>query len=883
MKRKFSKSMSPETLKKLALSVPLNSVPWFDLLDQLKLFERWLASDSKEQLRYVYRLFCAPNIAKERSARVAELASPALAAGGEGRQQMLRLFEFGEIYHSRELFNLFLELFKEGAFDSRTSRRSMYMDDFGAKEPAMAAELIAHCLDRLVDLQHSGQKRSPLDVDIDFDWLQLPQSIFEQAARLDPATFVQHVLPRVVKLITEHAETTEEGRVLDRVWPYRSLGFHQDFRGSVFEALRDAMEILAATGPVLLEDHTRDLESLPHENIVFLLLTAWTANGPRFGDRIISYLLATRHRLDVGYSSWGTGNGNAAISRAAIKAGSMHCNEANFQRIEQAILDFYPPLEKREPRRLGYTQYLLLNSLADQRRSSIARRRLQELARKFPGIDLEMPSAGRLGGVVSSPIPEKAAQRMSDDQWLSAMLAYPRSAPSRVKRADLLQGGSLELSRQLETETKSDKSRFASLALRMDANVNLAYFNAILRGLVASDDGQDNQSTQKTEIPPVETSIATKVIRHVYNLFGAEAGIWISHAMAHLAERDLPAEILDILGILARNAPDPEQELWQPLNSGGRVFYGGDPLSHGTNTARGGAAHAIASLLFADHDRFDQLRPAVLSLVSDSSLAVRACAIECLLAMLNFNRELAVELFLRSVHDADPILATMFVERFLYYAVFSHYGALRTVLLNMLQSSDEGVRETAAQQIALASFGSDEAEADLASVLTADEVCRAAVARVDAENLRVKECAISSRARLMRFFSDETPKVRQQASRCFTQITDEQLCQELELIDAFIRSPAFESNVNMLLMELENSVARLPDVVCRIPERAVELHRSTSNNEARWWTSKIATLVLRLYEQTTDIGIKNRCLDVIDSMIELDFGAVGFELARLEN
>ena len=81
-------------------------------------------------------------------------------------------------------------------------------------------------------------------------------------------------------------------------------------------------------------------------------------NGPLFNNRVIDHLLAAPHRLDLGYSSWGGGNGKAAISRGAIKAVSMHCDEVHFRRIEKAILDFYPPFERQQPKRLGFTQYL---------------------------------------------------------------------------------------------------------------------------------------------------------------------------------------------------------------------------------------------------------------------------------------------------------------------------------------------------------------------------------------------------------------------------------------------------------------------------------------------------------------------------------------------
>lgn len=140
----------------------------------------------------------------------------------------------------------------------------------------MTAELIAQCLDRLVELANSAQMQSPFDVDV--GGLQLPASVFDDAARLDPASFVRHVLPRVIRLITEHAVTTEDGRVLDQVWPYRFLGLRHDFRGLVFEALCDAMGRLATADPALFDDYTRSLESLPHQNIVSLLLSAWAAN-----------------------------------------------------------------------------------------------------------------------------------------------------------------------------------------------------------------------------------------------------------------------------------------------------------------------------------------------------------------------------------------------------------------------------------------------------------------------------------------------------------------------------------------------------------------------------------------------------------------------------
>jgi hypothetical protein len=90
-------------------------------------------------------------------------------------------------------------------------------------------------------------------------------------------------------------------------------------------------------------------------------------------------------------------------------------------------------------------------------------------------------------------------------------------------------------------------------------------------------------------------------------------------------------------------------------------------------------------------------------------------------------------------------------------------------------------------------------------------------------------------------------------------------------------------NASMLLMALEQAVDRLPDVVCRIPEKAIELYRkSPDKNEYHWWAHQMSILVLRLYNQTCDQGVRSRCLNVIDDMIEFDFGSIGAELSKFE-
>jgi hypothetical protein len=167
----------------------------------------------------------------------------------------------------------------------------------------------------------------------------------------------------------------------------------------------------------------------------------------------------------------------------------------------------------------------------------------------------------------------------------------------------------------------------------------------------------------------------------------------------------------------------------------------------------------------------------------------------------------------------------------------------------------------------------------------AGEDARAAAAAVYAANLSQPQLSELCRARLLAAFKDESEKVREAAAGCFRQITNVQFSKEVELVEGFINSPAFAQGVNELVLAVESSTVPLPDVICRLPERVIELYRlevSDGPIDASWWTHMMPPLVLRLYEQTKTPKIQARCLDLIDAMIDLDFGGIQGELLKVE-
>jgi hypothetical protein len=342
----------------------------------------------------------------------------------------------------------------------------------------------------------------------------------------------------------------------------------------------------------------------------------------------------------------------------------------------------------------------------------------------------------------------------------------------------------------------------------------------------------------------------------------------------------------------AQNDPNP------PISSGpdddGQAPSSskGDRHFDGINSTRGAAAETINALLFQNAERWSSLKSAVLSLVSDRSLAVRSCAVGCLLARLRDDRGEAVTLFLELIEGADAILGTPYIDRFIHYAAFSHYPSLRLLLHRMLKAADEKIRESAARRITVAAFRHAEAVEDLNTlVLTGDEMCRGAAAHVFARNLGEASIAETCRNNLRKLFHDPSKKVREQADNCWRDLSAEELVTERALMRDFIQSPAFIQGVSGLQHSLEQCPEKLPEEVLLIPERMVELHkqRPAIDHSSDFYFTNASELVMRLYQQSrsncdkpTATALETRCLNLIDAMLVADRGGMDGELRKLD-
>ena len=302
------------------------------------------------------------------------------------------------------------------------------------------------------------------------------------------------------------------------------------------------------------------------------------------------------------------------------------------------------------------------------------------------------------------------------------------------------------------------------------------------------------------------------------------------------------------------------------------------PLDHGINSVRGTAADTVAKLIFQDERYLSFFKPCLRDMANDHSDAVRACVAEVLLGTLRYDRDLAVNLFLDLCGADERLLATHYFERFLYYAIHTHFEELKPILTRMIESEHEEVSTAGARQICLASLSIKESIPLARRSISGSVAMRMGAAEVYATNIRVSACRAECEEMLCSLFSDEDKGVRDTASRCFIGFEGSELRDYPDLVMAYIESPAFEPGYNPLINTLSETTANMPSETLLACERYFGLVGTNAGDVTARVSADSSTvigLIIRVYGKANKDEVKSRCLDLIDEAILL--GAYGVD------
>ncbi len=831
--------------------------PWFQLVASLGLVQQWLDDPDED---FVDRAVSILNvIQREMPASVADILEPFVGKSERWNNRLRHLALWGDWSQGKRYLELMLQLIDVGILDdvdgalAANSDFWLLLTNLQSNRPSWGCEVVGHYLNRRRQLSLEAGQPNPFDYkDVAIANSQFAQSTLGELADNAPKAFVREIMPFMLVVIEDCASQEPDGLLQDPVWYFRIPQSVYSIETALLHAMEIALSKLAIHHTDIYRSVIEPLRDSPYETVQYLLIRSLAANGPLFADEGIDHICNRPERLEIGYSSdphW--------ASRQLIESITPHCSDEKLNQLETLLLGYYSDWERSNPSRnqFGYAQFTLLSGIVETRRSEEVIKRLNEWRRKFGFQEPASPTPTEAQRV-QSPIPEDAADRMSDEHWLSAIRRYD-TGRSNFRQDGRLFGGAHELSRVLESEVKRDPGRFAELVLRFPDRANPSYFEAVLRGLTDTD---------------VDFETILRVTERCHRIEGRPLGRHICDPIASSAQEEVPAEALDLVAWYATEDPDAQQELWRtPASPGGEPYYGGDILLNGINTNRGRAAHAMARLIENDHKRITYFQPALKKMVQDPSIAARSCVAETLLTVLRHDRDLAVELFRQLCNTEDALLQTRFIEQFLFYALQTHFQELSHILRRMVSSQLPDVASVGARQACLTALEQSEA-AELAELcLSGSEAQRIGAAQVMAANVKTATYRSFCENALIRLFNDTIADVRAEAAECFLGSEGTQLGEFVCLITQFVSSKAFQQKYYPLLNALEETTAELPEVTLTACERFVDFVGPASSDigtGTAWHADTVTKLTLRIYQQSTEDTIRARSLNLIDELME---------------
>ena len=802
---------------------------------------------------------------------MAELVGQYVGKSERWNSRLRHLVTWGDWSQGRRFLELVLRLIDEGILDDARGPIAVNSDFWDLlhklqdRHQSWGCEVAGHYFSRRRWLNLEAGQPNPFG--FSNGMIADSQSAEETLSKLAsnaPESFIREVMPFMLAVIEDCATQERRGLLLDPIWSIRIFQSGYGIDHALLKAMEIALSELAMQHPEKYWPVIEPLRDSPSETIQYLLLRSLASNGQAFADEGIEQLCKSPEHLGIGYvsdSHW--------VARQLIESASPHCSGEKLRALEALLLGYYTEWETSEPGRpqCGYAQFTLLSGIIADRQSKDVSARLEDLRLKFGRQDPAPPMPMKVQ-VAQSPIPRDVVEDMSDEEWLSAIGKHDSDKHDFVGEGSYV-GGALELSRLLEDRVKQEPERFAELVLRFPAYANPHYFEAVLRGI--TDSGLD-----------IETIV--KVAERCHSIEGRPLGRFICDPIASSANGNVPLKALDLVVWYATEDPDPEQELWRTEVSPGQGFYyRGDILTDAINTNRGTAARAMARLIEVDGKRTAHLRPALEKMVQDSSTAVRSCVAQTLIAVLRHDRDLAVDLFGQLCNSEDVLLGTEFVERFLFFALQTHFQELSSILERMLASQLPDVASAGARQACVAALDLEEAAETARICLSGSEAQKIGAAQVMAANVRTATCRSFCEDALVSLFNDASDKVRAEAARCFLRFEGPQLEGYDSLISGLIHSGASSGDFFPLLVALERTTANLPEITLLVCEEFIEvagLATADISTREAGDANKVIKLTLRTYQQSSDESVRARSLDLIDKLME--HGAYGIDDALAE-
>ncbi len=216
----------------------------------------------------------------------------------------------------------------------------MELHDLPDKNPEWAGEALYHYLKRRHErnLLEAYELFDPFSRSANSNY---DEELFTKSAQRAPKTFVTQLLPFMLMIMQELAKQEGGPPYEDPIWCRRYPGESYSTEDTLLNAMEIALKSLAENNPEAFDPFARLLrENSDFETAQYLLVRSYAANGERYADEAVEYLLEWPVRLETGYAS----NPHWA-ARQLLEAVTPYCSDENMARLEELILSYYSEWE----------------------------------------------------------------------------------------------------------------------------------------------------------------------------------------------------------------------------------------------------------------------------------------------------------------------------------------------------------------------------------------------------------------------------------------------------------------------------------------------------------------------------------------------------------
>ncbi|MGJ9420900.1 hypothetical protein [Aeromicrobium sp. CF3.5] len=767
---------------------------------------------------------------------------------------------FGDVESSRDMFDLLLAGVRAGMYDGPDRELWISVHQIGESQPLWAIELLnAYLVGRpdALALDEFGQVAALQDRD------HYVSEIVRDSAAAEPLAFVEMALPYMRTVMAATARpAADDGLVRDEHFSHRMAGssmFDREFDDALAEATALALEHLATNEPETVRPWLEVLETDPYESSQYLLYRAMTAGAVVFADWAADLLLQGGARHKSGYSF----SGGRWVARELLRSIAPHVDDEKHRQLEVAFRDLKNPYEKSRTR--GSTAFMFLSALDEARLSPEGTRRLGEYRRKFEENEPPAPT-GMTGGGVASPISSKAAELMTDEQWLQAVAKHNAD----VTNWDTGVGGSRELSSVFREHIAADPVRFGRLALSMTPALDDAYTSTMLMGLGES------------EFLPADLEVLFDAVRHLGAFEQPETDRWLGWALQR-HQRAVPLDLVELILHRALHGSDPDDDdprITRQVADGNQIA---DLHENGINTARGALAEMLGDLIIRESagERTELVRPHLADLAADPVRSVRACVAHTIGASLRNARPDAIAAFNVLIDTDDTLLAAPHVARLMQAIGTINPEVIEPVITRMLDSEEANVRSVGGE---LAGYAALEwALHDLLTrALTLDAEVRSGVASACANNINTTSNQALAIETLQKLMHDPEPEVLEAVARIAGRLRDNALRPFAALLSDLIASPAYGEATPQLFITLQHAPDRVDDLALKAAQQFINVFGAEAGDmstAAAGDTMYVSDLVVRGLAQSKSPAERAALLDVLDKLLEIGAYGIGDAIA----